>query len=91
MCNKTPKGFIAGETAVAATRNFTFSADTPSRPFTDSDLTEQGYGILTPDHEPPAMHSHEEIAALTTPDVTSAVIAVVSTACSAKTKSTRSR
>jgi hypothetical protein len=78
MCNKNPDRFVAGEIALAATRTFTFSSDTPSRPFTDSDLTEEGYGpvrILTPDHEPPATHTHEEVAASTTPDVTNSVIA----------------
>jgi hypothetical protein len=76
MCNKTTKGFVAGEIAVVATRTFDFSADTPSRTFTDSNRTRDGYRPVsqpTPDHESLATHSYEEVAALTTPDATNVV------------------
>lgn len=75
MCNKSTKEFVAGEIAVVATRTFALPADTPSRPFTDSNRTRDGYrpvSLLTPDHESLARHSREEVAASAMSDATNA-------------------
>lgn len=77
MCNKDSKGSITAEIAVASVCTVAVSAHATSRPFAGSDPTEDGVGpvsIVTPEHRPPAADQLAEVASLTMPDTTDAVI-----------------
>ena len=78
MCSKgLPKGFVTAEIAVASTWTVFVSTHAYSRPFSGSYPTNDGHGpasIVTRDHGPPAANHLAELASLSTPEATDAVI-----------------
>ena len=77
MCNKDSKESIPAEIAVASVCTVAVSEHTTSRPFAGSDPTEDGVGpvsTVTPEHRPAAVDQLADVAALTMPDTTDAVI-----------------
>jgi hypothetical protein len=77
MCNKVFKKSVTAEIAVASVYTVAVSAHTFSRSFTGSDPTHDSVGpvsIVTPEHRPPAADQLADVASLTMPDTTDAVI-----------------
>jgi hypothetical protein len=86
MCDKVFKESVTAEIAVESVCTVAVSAHTTARPFAGSDPTDDSVGpvsILKPERRPPAADQLAEVASLTMPDTTDAVIPGVDCAPSA--------